>query len=92
MSPKAIRLHIEGCLKRKKEEWERTEYQAWLGGYFTMYAIGANFSKKIKYPENPLTQDKAITDISNMDEEEIANAHQDFLEKLDLMARTAFGK
>lgn len=57
-----------------------------------MYAIGANISKKIKYPKNPLNQEKAITDISGMDEEEIAKVHEDYLEKLDLMARAAFGK
>lgn len=57
-----------------------------------MYAIGANISKKVKYPNNPLNKEKAITDISEMDDKEIAKAHEDYLNKLDLLARAAFGK
>lgn len=92
MTPRAVRTHIEGFYNRRKNEWEKEEYNSWLSGYFNMYAIGANMSKKVKYPDNPLNKEKAITDISEMDEEEIAKVHEDYLNKLDLIARTAFGK
>ena len=91
MTPLAIRLQIEGFWKRRKNDWEKAEYQSWLTGYFTMNAVGTNISKKVKYPDNPLNKQEMIVDISDMDEEEITKVHEDFLEKLDLMARTAFG-
>lgn len=92
MTMREVRMHIDGCAKRKKEEWERIEYQAWLTAYYTTYSIGVNLSKKAKFPENPLNQENAVVDTSNMDEEDIAKVHEDFLEKLDLMARVAMGK
>ena len=92
MTLREVRIHIDGFAKRKKEEWERTEYQAWLTAYYTVYSIGVNVSKKAKFPDNPLNHEKMIIDTSDMDEEEIAKVHKDFLEKLDLMARTVMGK
>lgn len=85
-------MHIDGYWKRKKNDWEKAEYQSWLTAYYTVYSIGVNLSKKAKFPNNPLNEEKAITDISEMDTEDIAKAHSDFLEKLDLMARMAMGK
>lgn len=92
MTPRAVKTHIEGFYDRRKNEWEKEEYNSWLSGYFTMYAIGANMSRKVKYPENPLNKKDAIKDVSQMDEEEIVKAQEDYLNKLDLMARAAFGK
>ena len=54
----AVKRHIDAYWKRRKNEWERTEYQAWLIGAYTMNAIAAAFSKKAKYPKNPLEQPK----------------------------------
>ena len=51
-----------------------------------------NLSKKVKFPNNPLNEENAIMDVSEMDKDEIANVHADFLEKLDLMARVSMGK
>lgn len=92
MTLREIRMHIDGFWKRKKSEWERSEYQAWLTAYYTSYSVGVNLSKKVKFPDNPLNQEKAITDVSGMDDDEIAAIHEDFLEKLDLMAKAATGQ
>lgn len=92
MTLREIRMHIDGFWKRKKSEWEKVEYQSWLTAYYVTYSIGSNFSKKVKFPNNPLNQEQSVMDISKMDEDEIAKAHEDFLEKLDLMAKTAFKK
>lgn len=92
MTLREVRMHIDGYAKKRKYEWERAEYQAWLTAYYTTYAVGVNLSRKAKFPDNPLNQENAVVDTSNMDEEEIAKVHADFLEKLDLMARTAMGK
>ena len=84
-------MYIDGYWKRKKNEWEQSEYQAWLTAYYTVYSVGVNLSKKVKFPNNPLKEETAIMDISEMDEDKIVEIHADFLEKLDLMAKVAFG-
>lgn len=92
MTLREVRMYIDGFWKRIKKEWERSEYQSWLTAYYVTYSIGTNFSKKIKFPNNPLNQEQSIMDVSSMDEDEIAKAHEDFLEKLDFMAKSAFKK
>lgn len=91
MTPRQIRMEIEAYWKRRKSEWERSEYQAWLTGYFTIYSIGINLSKKVKFPDNPLNKEIPTTDVSQMNDEEIANIHEGFLERLDLMSKMAIG-
>ena len=92
MTLREVRMHIAAYWKQKKNEWEKSEYQAWLTAYYTVYSIGVNLSKKVKFPNNPLNEENAIMDVSEMDKDEIANVHADFLEKLDLMARVSMGK
>lgn len=92
MTLREVRMYIDGYCKRRKNEWERAEYQAWLTAYYTAYAIGSNFSKKVKFPDNPLNQENAIIDTSKMDEDELAETHMDLLEKLDLAAKATIGK
>lgn len=82
-------MHIDGFWKRKKNDWEKAEYQSWLTAYYVTYSIGMNLSKRIKFPDNPLHQEQSITDISGMDDDEIANVHEEFLRSLDLMAKAA---
>ena len=36
MTPKVVRSTIEGFWDRRKNDWERAEYQAWVTGYYTM--------------------------------------------------------
>ena len=70
MTPLAIRLEIEGYAERKKIEVQLMEQQSWLNGYFTMHAIGANFSKKIKYPDSPLQEKKVVVEDMELTEKE----------------------
>ena len=72
----AVKRHIDAYWKRRKNEWERTEYQAWLIGAYTMNAIAAAFSKKAKYPKNPLEQNKPV---------DVSNLKKDFTEVCDEM-------
>lgn len=83
----AVKRHIDAYWKRRKNEWERTEYQAWLIGAYTMNAIAAAFSKKAKYPNNPLEQNKPV-DVSNLNEEQLADMQEKYLLQLDFMARS----
>lgn len=91
MTPQSLKLAIESYWKRKKNEWERTEYQAWLTGYFTTYSIGVNFSKKVKYPKNPLENKTEIKEVDEMDTKELTKVHEDYMKKLDLLAKVAMG-
>lgn len=82
----AVKRHIDAYWKRRKNEWEKAEYQSWLTGSYVMNAIGAAFSKKIKYPKNPLEQSKPV-DVSNMSEEKLADLQEKYLLHLDFMAQ-----
>lgn len=91
MSMMSIKLEIEGFQDRKKNEWERTEYQSWLTGYYTLRGTAMLFSKKNKYPDNPLEKDEVEIDVEGLSDYELAELQEKELEKLDLMARLAFG-
>ena len=91
MSMMSIKLEIEGFQDRKKNEWERTEYQSWLTGYYTLRGTAMLFSKKNKYPDNPLKQDEVEIDVEGLSEYDLAELQEKELEKLDMMARLAFG-
>ena len=88
MTPKIVRSTIEGFWDRRKNDWERAEYQAWVTGYYTMYSVGVNFSTKIKYPKTPMKTEEPI-DVESMDENELADRHEKMLLQLDLMAKNA---
>lgn len=88
MTPKIVRSTIEGFWDRRKNDWERAEYQAWVTGYYTMYSVGVNFSTKIKYPKNPMKTEDPI-DVESMDENELADRHEKMLLQLDFMAKNA---
>ena len=70
LTPAAI-VEIEKAYQnRVKREIEMIEQQAWLTGQFVMAAIGASFSKKNKYPENPaVVREKNRTDITEEEKE-----------------------
>lgn len=91
MSMRSLKLEIDGFQDRKKNEWERTEYQSWLTGYYTLRGTAMLFSKKNKYPDNPLEHDEVEIDVDSLSDYELAELQQKELEKLDMMARLAFG-
>ena len=43
------------------------------------------------YPDNPLKQDEVEIDVEGLSDYELAELHEKELEKLDLLARAAFG-
>jgi hypothetical protein len=70
MTPKALKIQIEGFWKQRKNDWERTEYQSWLTGLYVMNAIGCSVSRKHKYPKNPMEQQQVIRDDLDYTEEQ----------------------
>lgn len=70
MTLATVKMHIQIFAKRKREEIEMIEYKAWMNGYYVMYATGANFSKKIKYPENPTEEKQIVVEDMELTEEE----------------------
>lgn len=87
MTMKAVRIHIEAYEKRRKEAWKFAEYQAWLSGFYNMYAIGVNFSKKIKYPQNPLKEEYVVREDMELTEEEKEKWRKDLFSRLRGMAK-----
>lgn len=85
MTPHAIRLEIEGYADRKKNEIELAEHQSWMNGYYTMHAIGANLSKKIKYPKSPLEEERVIVEDMELTEEEKETWRNKLFNKLQNM-------
>lgn len=92
MTPLALRLEIEGYSERKKNEIELIEHQSWLNGYFTMHAIGANFSKKIKYPKSPLEEERVVVEDMELTEEEKVDWRNRIFSRLQEMGRECKGK
>ncbi len=82
MTMAAVRLRIEKYCKRKKNDWERAEYQAWLTGYYNMYSIGASMSRKIKYPKNPMEEEIIVTDDIEITEDEAEHYREEFVKRL----------
>lgn len=70
-TPKVIRLCIEAFSKIRKNEWEKTEFLAWMTGQYIVYSIGVSFNgKKVKYPENPLTPKRVVVQDMELTDEE----------------------
>lgn len=83
----AVKRQIQAHCKRKEEEWKKLEYHAWLTGYFNMYSIGTNMSKKVKYPKNPLEDEKVIDDEIEWTEDEKEHYREEFLKRLQRMEK-----
>lgn len=92
MTPLAIRMEIEGYTERKKNEEEMIEHQSWLNGYYTMYAIGSNLSKKIKYPKNPLEEEMVIVEDMELTEDEKISWRKKIFSKLKNIGLNSKGK
>lgn len=92
MTPLAIRLEIEGYAERKKNEIELSEHQSWMNGYYTMHAIGANLSKKIKYPKSPLEEERIVVEDMELTEEEKNNWRKKIFSRLQDIGKEYKGK
>lgn len=87
MTPAAIKRQIEVFWKQKKNDWERSEYEAWLNGWFVMNAIACSFSKKHKYPKNPLQQEQVVVDDMVLTEDEKDYYREQFVKRLQRMEK-----
>lgn len=75
LTPTAIMEIEKAHQKNIKRDIEMIEQQAWLTGQFVMAAIEASFSKKNKYPENPLVvREKKRTDFTEEEKEKYVKA------------------
>lgn len=87
MTMRSIKNAIEGFRKRQKNDWERIEYHAWLNGYYNMQAIGTYFSRKVKYPQNPLNREQVVVDDMDLTEEEKDFYRDQFVKRLQRMEK-----
>lgn len=91
MTPSSIRRHIEAFWKRRKNEWEKAEYESWLSGWYVLNAIGTAFGKHHKYPENPMKQKQVVVENMELTEEEADEYRKQFIKRLQRM-ETKFNK
>ena len=87
MTPLTVKAEIEAFWKRQKNTWERAEYQAWLNGLYVMNAIGASFSKKHKYPKNPMEQEQVVQEDLELTEEQKDYYRDQFVKRLQRMEK-----
>ena len=85
MTPASIRRHIDAFWKRRKNEWEKTEYESWLSGWYVLNAIGTAFGKHHKYPENPMKQTQVVVEDLELTEEEADEYRKQFIKRLQRM-------
>lgn len=78
MTPAAIKREIEAFWERESQLWDRAQWQSWATGYFVQCAIGSSFSKRFKYPENPLKQkSESIKEIAKRNHKSEAELQQE---------------
>lgn len=65
---------------------KKIEHLAWLTGAYVMHSIGASFSKKIKYPDSPLSEKQVVVEDMELTEEEKEAGLQNLMAKLQGMA------
>lgn len=71
---------MEAYKNRIKQQYEFSEYQAWLNGLYNVWAIGTCFDKKTKYPENPLEKkSKEVSQIAKNSGKTEAQLQQELL-------------
>lgn len=87
MTPFAIKQEIEAFWKNRKNEWERAEYQSWLSGMYVMNAIAASFSRKHKYPKNPMEQKQVVQEDLELTEEQKDYYRNQFVKQLQRMEK-----
>lgn len=53
MNPAEVNAHVKGYEKRKKQEAEEANMQAWLAGAYVRLAVVSAFESSVEYPEAP---------------------------------------
>ena len=74
-TPKTIKLYIKEFWENKEREIEWMQWHSWQTGQYVLAAIGTAFSKRCKYPPNPIAKKeesvKEIAKRTNKSEAEI---------------------
>lgn len=81
-----INLRLKAYKQEKEYKEKEIEYKSWLTGFYVQCAISSCFSKKAKYPENPLKQ-KVVVENMDLTEEEKERYRREFLERLQRMEK-----
>ena len=72
---KDINIALESFGKNQEENVKRIEYESWLTGMYIISSISCAFSKKAKYPKNPIAVDtkdiKQVAKVTGKSEEEL---------------------
>lgn len=72
---KEVDYRIDSYQKKREENTKLVEYQAWLTGMYVIHSIACNFSKKARYPQNPIVVDtkdiKQVAKATGRSEEEL---------------------
>ena len=85
MTPAAIKRQIKAFWEQKKNDWERSEYESWVSGWYVMNAIACCISKKHKYPKNPMEQKQLVVEDMVLTEEEKDYYRDQFVKRLQRM-------
>lgn len=94
-TPKDLDIFLDGKLEEDKFEAKRSDYNAWLNGFYIRLAVSSVLSKKAKYPKRPIdSQDEDsfeendhIVATEAMSEEEKERTRQLFLQNLQSMQK-----
>lgn len=87
MTPAMIKRQIKAYWEQRKNEWEKAEYQSWLNGWYTLNAIACSFSRKHKYPKNPMEQEQVIVEDMVLTEDEKDYYRDKFVKRLQRMQK-----
>lgn len=83
LNPYYMQLYQDEYIKKQKEQAQLIDMSAYLNGVYMGKAIAAILSKKCKYPDKPLLQQKAEKQIEDMSEEEYFAKMQETFAKLN---------
>lgn len=100
-TPREIEIFLEGIASQKKVEAKKSEYVAWVHGYYVKLAVLAALNgRKSRYPQQPLGEDNNqnignsgyIVATEAMCEEDKERTRTLFLENLQEMQRNFKGR
>lgn len=71
LNPKIMYIYQDAYLKKKKDEMQTLDIQAYFQGMYVQNAIASCFNKKAKYPKKPLSlkreEQSQLEDLSEQD-------------------------
>lgn len=81
-----VNLRIKSYREDQEYRAKEIKYQSWLTGLYVQNAISSCFSKKAKYPKNPLKEEIVVEDMKLTENE--ADFYRDqFMKRLQRMEK-----